>query len=236
MRIALPEGLTALAERFAQKGARLYAVGGCVRNALLGLPYSDIDICAALLPDEVKRICAELGLDCAVVNKKLGTLHIDIDSETVEYTAFRRESYPQSGAHDPVSVTLGVSMTEDALRRDFSVNALYYDLLSGEVIDPTGKGLQDLAARTLSTTTADPAVIMRDDALRMLRLCRFAAELGFKVDKRTAAYVRAHSDMIHDIAAERIYAELCRLLLADTKYELPHSMPPQRRGLLCLVA
>ena len=137
MNIDFPEGLYELAHVFEKSGARLYAIGGCVRNALLDLPYSDIDICSSIIPDDVITICRQNGLKSAVVNKKLGTIHIDIEGQEVEYTAFRRESYPADGSHDPISVTLGVSMKEDALRRDFSVNALYYDLISGEVIDPT---------------------------------------------------------------------------------------------------
>ena len=234
MKIDLPEGLYELARIFEKNGARLYAVGGCVRNALLDLPYSDIDICSSILPNDANAICAQNGLKSAVVNKKLGTIHIEVDGQEVEYTAFRRESYPADGSHDPISVTLGVSMKEDALRRDFSVNSLYYDLISGEVIDPTGKGLSDIAARRLSTTTEDPSIIMKDDALRMLRLCRFSAQLGFTIDKRTAMYVREHSELLDSIARERVFSELCQILLADTKYGINIHPTAHVRGLLAL--
>lgn len=207
-----------------------------MRNALLFLPYSDIDICSALLPEQMAEICTEFGIKCIVANRKLGTLHIDIDGEVLEYTSFRKESYPKGGAHEPISVKIGVSMEEDAFRRDFSVNALYYDILTGEVLDPTQKGLRDIKLKRLSTTTDDPDVIMRDDALRMLRLCRFAAELGFTIEPRTAEVTRNNKKLLQDISAERIYGELARLLMADTKYpQLSLKVPAHKRGLNALV-
>ncbi len=237
MKIDLPQGLLSLAEKVSERGQRLYCVGGAVRNALLSLPYNDIDICSGIMPEDMMELCRELELSCVEVNRKLGTLHIDIDGETIEYTTFRRESYPQGGGHDPLSVDIGVTMREDALRRDFSVNALYYDILSHNVEDPTGKGLSDLKKGRLSTTTQDPSIIMKDDALRMMRLCRFAAELNFKIDPEVVRFVRKNSAMLHDISKERIFAEMNRLLLADTKYPmLSGRHPAHKRGLLALHA
>lgn len=236
MTMNLPQALIELAVRVREKGQTLYVVGGAVRNCLLGLPYSDLDICSKLSAQEVRQICDEEGIEYTLINKWLGTIHLKIDGKPVEYTSFRRESYPKDGSHDPIAVSLGASIVEDAHRRDFSVNALYYDILAQEVIDPTKKGLEDLKRRKLATTTDDPAQIMKDDALRMLRLCRFCAELGLKADAPMVRFVRKNREMIKDIAPQRIFSELSRLLLADTKYGIENKIPAPLRGLLLLNA
>ena len=238
MNLKLPPSLRVLAKAVQEKGYTLYVVGGAVRNALLGLPSSDIDICSQLLSKDVMKLCEELGYPAIEVNPRLNTLHIELDGETVEYTAFRSESYSQGGSHEPQSVEVGVDINTDALRRDFSVNALYYNILTGEVTDPTSKGLDDIKRRRLSTTTKDPAIIMKDDALRMLRLCRFTAELGFNPDPEVVKFVRNNSKLIHDASMPRVFHELERLLLADPKYEQNQTgrMPAHKRGLLALNA
>lgn len=236
MKIELPKAIVDIARLVKQRGQTLYVVGGAVRNALLELPCVDLDICSRLTADEIKEICKSLGIEYTLINRRLGTIHLKIDGRPVEYTAFRRESYPAGGGHDPIEVYLGATILEDAYRRDFSVNALYLDVLTQKIEDPTKKGLKDLAARRIATTTNDPEIIMKDDALRMLRLCRFCAELGFKADAQMVRYVLKNAKMIHDIAPERVFSELSRLLLADTKYSIEVKMPAQKRGLLMLNA
>lgn len=221
MKLELPGELYELAQRVKGCGAALYVVGGAVRNALLGYDYSDIDVCSELLPEKIEELCGGLEIKCSTVNKWLGTVKLGIESNEVEYTAFRKESYPKDGSHEPIEVKTGVDIKEDAFRRDFSVNALYYDILSGEISDPTSKGLADLKRKTLSTTTENPEDIIEDDALRMLRFCRLCAELGFFADKKTADAIRKNADKIFHISEERIYSELCKILLSDEKYSAP---------------
>lgn len=230
--IALPAALQELARAVAGQGAVLYAVGGCVRNALLGLPLSDIDVASALLPEQVMALDAHAVL----VNEQLGTVHLHAGGLTVEHTTFRSESYGSGGGHMPCHVVIGVPLEQDAARRDFTVNALYWDILGQRLVDPTGRGMDDLARRTLSATSADPAVIMRDDALRMLRLVRLAAELGFRVDRATFEFVRRNNALLQDVSRERVAAELKRMLLADGKYSLASRVPAHKRALLLLDA
>ncbi len=192
----------------------LYAVGGCVRDALLGKVSHDMDLCSALRPDEMRRYAHEAGYDCPVVNERLGTVLLCIGDERYEHTTFRTESYPQGGAHAPESIAFTDSIRADALRRDFSINALYRDVLTNELVDPTG-GMRDLERRVLRTTTVDPTVILQDDGLRILRLVRFAVTTGFAVEEATWDAAKTHAALLNDIAWERRRQELDRILETD---------------------
>ncbi len=215
--ISIPAGLTQLAAAFASEGARLYAVGGLVRNSLLGLPVSDIDVCSLLRPDAVLALAKAHGWRCIVKNAAFGTVELHACGLSAEHTTFRSDSYGAGGAHRPEEVAFSDTPEEDAARRDFTVNAMYLDILSGDLLDPTD-GRADLAARLIRATSTDPSLIMNDDAVRILRMARFAAELGFAVEPATFAAARAAAEGLYDISAERVRAELDKLLLADVHY------------------
>lgn len=217
MRIAIPEELAPLAAAFGDVGVPVYAVGGLVRNSLLGLPPSDIDVCSRLTPNEVLRLMPPLGVRVIPKAAEMGTVELHVGGVCVEHTTFRREAYEKGGAHRPREVAFGASLEEDARRRDFSVNALYAELASGEVIDPTG-GLADLKQTTLRTTSDDPDDILCSDALRVLRLVRFACELGFAIEDKTWLAAKRNAPQLTDIAAERRRDELFKLLLCDARY------------------
>ena len=174
--LPLPSALRAFAEALNNDGVTLYAVGGCVRDAYLGRPVHDIDLCSRLKPDELMRFAGERGIEARIVQQTLGTVLLSIDGQTFEHTTFRTESYGAGGAHRPDSVRFSDSPQIDAMRRDFSVNALYESVADGTLCDPCG-GMEDLNRRVLRTTTDDPALILRDDGLRILRLVRFATML-----------------------------------------------------------
>ena len=209
--------LTALAEIFSENGARLYAVGGMVRNCLLGYPVNDTDVCSALRIEDVEAILAARGIECRRKGAAFGTLDIAVDGMRFEYAAFRTERYDGTGSHRPSEVSFAATLEEDAFRRDFTVNAVYLDPLTKEVTDPTG-GVEDIERRILRATNPDPALIMRDDGVRILRLCRFVGQLGFEADENTLAAAYASREGLKDISPERIYAELCKLIMADTAY------------------
>ncbi|MCL2694863.1 MAG: CCA tRNA nucleotidyltransferase [Clostridiales bacterium] len=206
--------VTSLARAMLGAGFALYRVGGCVRDKLLGLPVYDTDVASAMRPEQLLALCAELGIKAALVNERLGTAGIwNLESGIcVEHTTFRTESYGEGGAHKPVEVAFTESLAQDAFRRDFSVNALYEDVLTGEITDPTG-GLPDLEKRQLRTTTEDPAVILRDDGLRILRLVRFCAQLDFTPEAKTWQAAKEHVSLLSDIAWERKRQELSRILV-----------------------
>ena len=120
----LPAPLLSLGKAFLRQGTPLYFVGGMVRNSLLGLPASDLDVASAALPEEAAALARSLGFRADLANQRLGTVLIRGKGLHMEHTAFRRESYGPGGGHSPLVVTLGATLEEDARRRDFTVNAL----------------------------------------------------------------------------------------------------------------
>ncbi len=217
MKISIPEELRPLAEAFEQENTKAYAVGGLVRNALLNLPPSDIDVCSRFTPEEIIERMSKHGIRVIEKAVEMGTVELHYGSVRVEHTTFRKESYGDGGAHRPNDVAFGESLTDDAWRRDFSVNALYADLSTGEVEDPTG-GIADLERQLVRTTSAEPDDILRSDALRVLRLVRFACELGFAIDAPTWQAAKRNAPKLADIAAERRREEFVKILLSDVRY------------------
>ena len=215
--LEFPKGLMRFAQLVKNEGVTLYAVGGSVRNTLLNLPISDIDICSSLRPEKVIELCRRNGLRVYPKGLAYGTVEICWNGERYEHTTFRSDSYPDGGAHRPSSVNFSCSLEDDAFRRDFSVNALYVDVLTGRLIDPTG-GVEDLQNRILRTTSPDPRAVLADDGLRILRLIRFAGELGFDIEPNTFEAAKQLSGNLKSISSERIAAELNRLLVCDVRY------------------
>lgn len=196
--------------------APLYLVGGAVRNELLGLPLSDLDICGALSPEQLTKDLQGL-FSVRDVNPRVGTVKISLGEESFEYTQFRHDSYPlSSGSHAPLEVTFVSSPEEDAFRRDFTVNAIYKRISDGAIFDPTG-GLADIKKRVLRTTRS-PEEVFSEDGLRLLRLVRLAAELGFDIEYATLAAAKKYAPLLADISVERKREELDRILVADVKY------------------
>jgi len=217
MKISIPENLLPLAEAFAKENTEAFAVGGLVRNALLNLPPSDIDVCSRLSPQEIVEKMPQHGIRVIEKAAEMGTVELHFGGVIVEHTTFRREAYAEGGEHRPRMVAFGESLADDAWRRDFSVNALYADMRTGEVSDPTG-GIPDLERQIIRTTSADPDDIMRSDALRVLRLVRFACELGFEIEENTWQAAKRNAPKLADIAAERRRQEFVKILLSDARY------------------
>ena len=231
MQSGIPEFIKKAAEAFKANGTPLYLVGGWPRNRLLDLPPGDLDIASALPPDEAAKLLEAVG-GIRVIGRdtRLGTLGVLCGSVQAEYTAFRTESYGAGGAHRPDDVHFGATMLQDALRRDFTANALYYDIASGADEDPLG-GLPDVRSKVLRTCRT-PHETFADDGLRLMRLARLASELGFDIEEKTFETAKRNAPLIRDIAPERVQAELNRLLLADAKYPgLQQETSPVLRGL-----
>lgn len=218
----LPEGLKELSEVFFARGFKLFLVGGYVRNSVLGISGGDLDICSRALPGEAAFFLREKNIKVIEKAPELGTIEIHIMSggkkRVFEHTTFRKDFYPEGGEHRPDRVEFTEDMKEDAARRDFTVNALYLDLDAGEVIDPTGKGSIDIKEKKIRAAADDPDITIRDDGLRIMRMVRFAAELGFAVDPGLMECARKRAYLLADISAERKRDELKKILLADTKY------------------
>ena len=212
--------LIRLAQLFAAAGHTLYGVGGMVRNPLLGLPVTDNDVTSSMTPGEVMAMCRDKGIKYLDIGAAFGMVELHYMGGVFQHTTFRRDTYPTGGGHRPQAVSYSGDINEDAFRRDFTVNAIYKNILTGSITDPTG-GMQDLKKRLLRATSKDPAVIMGDDALRIMRMARFASELGCEVERGTLEAARACAAGLADISPERIREELDRILLSDAKYGIP---------------
>ena len=212
LKIEVPKWLVKFAEANEEP---LYLVGGYVRNAVCGLPPSDIDVAGRLLPRKLKL---PRGFFFATTYKRTGTAlikHRYIKTAEIEYTPFRTEEYAPGGGHTPAAVNFDAPIEEDAARRDFTVNSIYYDIKNDRMIDFFG-GLEDIKRRLIRAY--DPEKIFASDGLRMLRLVRIAAETGFGIDPATAATAKSCAGLLADVSPNRKADELMKILLADTKY------------------
>jgi tRNA nucleotidyltransferase (CCA-adding enzyme) len=194
----------------AQNGYEAYAVGGCVRDTLLGRDAQDWDICTNALPEQVLRAFAAFPTRDAWVRH--GAVTVFVGPLSAEVTTYRADG-AYSDRRRPDAVRFVSTLAEDLRRRDFTVNALALSL-DGTVADPLG-GRSDLDARTLRCV-GGPDRRFREDALRILRCIRFAAVLGFTVEPDTAAALRRHKHLLETLSAERVNWELCKLLRAET--------------------
>jgi poly(A) polymerase len=194
-------------------GARAWAVGGYVRDTLLGRPHPDLDVVVEEgLGMELARRFAELtGSRHPVVFERFGTAQVSWDGRLVEFASTRAESYAEDSRKPEVRPA---SLKEDLLRRDFTVNTLLMDF-QGNVHDLLGSGRSDLEARVLRTPL-DPVATFNDDPLRMLRAVRFAAQLDFELDPALPPAMRSLKDRLRPpvLSVERTADELRKMLLS----------------------
>lgn len=208
--VPIPPVADELAERFAAAGHRLYLVGGSVRDALLGRGISDLDFTTDARPQEV--LAALSGWADAVWDTGIafGTVGARRHGHTVEITTFRADSY-DGVTRNPV-VAFGESIDDDLVRRDFSVNAMAVELTGTRTFVDPHSGLAALHAGTLDTP-ATPEESFSDDPLRMLRAARFVSQLGLTPAPRVVAAMTAMAGELSRITAERVQAELSKLML-----------------------
>jgi len=193
-------------------GHQALLVGGCVRNAALGQPVSDIDIATDALPERVSALAKAAGLKVVPTGIDHGTVTVVAGHQPHEVTTFRRD-VETHGRH--ATVAFSTDILEDAARRDFTMNALYAQA-DGTVLDPLGTGLADLAARRLRFV-GDPAARIEEDYLRILRFFRFTAWYGdpaLGIDAEGLAACAAQSAGIETLSRERIGHEMRKLLAA----------------------
>lgn len=199
-----------LHEIFTSAGEEIYLVGGSVRDAFLDRPLEDFDFATSARPDRVAELLEGWADVVYRVGEAFGTIAARKNGETVEVTTYRSEVY-RDDSRKP-HVTFSDDITTDLSRRDFTVNAIALSLDAMSPIDPFG-GLADLGSGMLRTPL-DPEISFGDDPLRMLRLFRFQAMLGFKPDAEAVAAVRQMAPRLEIISAERIRDELSKLLTA----------------------
>ncbi|MFI1518213.1 CCA tRNA nucleotidyltransferase [Kitasatospora cineracea] len=204
-----------IARRFQEAGHRLSLVGGSVRDALLGRLGNDLDFTTDARPQQILKLVKgwadavwDVGIAFGTVGARKDTAE---GSFLIEITTYRSEAYDRSSRKPEVSY--GDSIEQDLVRRDFTVNAMAVDLPGRQFVDPH-RGLDDLEARVLRTP-ATPEESFSDDPLRMMRAARFAAQLDFEPAPEVVAAMTAMAERVTIVSAERVQAELNKLLLAE---------------------
>ncbi len=221
------EAALAVCTTLAEAGHRALFAGGCVRDELLGKHPHDYDVATSAMPDEVERFFGRV----VTVGKQFGVQVVRMDDHDVEVATFRWDG-PYIDGRRPASVEFRDEQ-QDALRRDFTVNALFFDPLKAEVLDYVG-GREDIAAKTIRAV-GDPIARFNEDHLRLLRCVRFAAQLDFQIDRATFHAVKELAHLIKKTSPERVRDELFRVLtqphahrgfqLLDESGLLPHILP-----------
>ena len=208
MKLTLDPGAAALLDALHAAGYAAYAVGGCVRDSLLGRTAHDWDLCTSALPQQVMELFG--AEQCIPTGLQHGTVTIKYGGQLYETTTFRTEDSYTDGRH-PDAVQFVPDVRKDLARRDFTINAMAYNEAEG-LVDPFG-GQKDLQ-NGLLRAVGEPQQRFTEDALRILRLYRFAARFGFALDAATARAARQLAPHLDCISAERIQEELAKLLAA----------------------
>ena len=203
--MTLPPYVRYCLDTLEQAGFPAYVVGGCVRDACLGLEPQDFDVCTAALPEQTEALFSPHRLILA--GKKHGTVAVVLEG-IVEITTFRSEGGYDDHRH-PGWVRFQPDVESDLARRDFTVNAMAFSPTRG-LADPFGGGA-DLKSKTLRTV-GDPETRFREDALRILRGVRFAVKYGLTVEENTLRAMERQAFSLNDLARERVFEELCKLL------------------------
>lgn len=206
----------AVVETLRNAGYEAYLVGGCVRDLLLGGTPKDFDVATDATPQEVKTVFPRARL----IGRRFRIAHVRFRREFIEVSTFRRRNEDDESEADAnhlsadgvlLSDNVYGTLDEDAFRRDFTVNALYYDPLDDTVLDYT-TGLRDIETRTLRII-GEPEERLREDPVRILRAMRFAAKLGFELDPRTRDAIAPMSELLTAIPPARLFDEFNKLFM-----------------------
>lgn len=207
-----------IVERLQQAGYQAYLVGGCVRDLLLGITPKDFDVATSATPEQVR---AEFR-NARIIGRRFKLVHVHFGREIIEVATFRA-NHPEDEAEDTRNSSRHESgrilrdnvygtLEEDAQRRDFTINALYYDPVAERILDYAG-GVHDVRNK-LIRLIGDPKQRYQEDAVRMLRAVRFAAKLDFGIERRTVEPIRELAASLRDIPAARLFEETLKLFLS----------------------
>ena len=217
--MTLPEGVQHCLKTLILAGKEVYLVGGCVRDALLGIEPHDFDLCTIATPDQVQQLFSDHNL--VLAGLKHGTVGVVVDGEVVEITTYRRETGYSDNRH-PDRVEFTKSIHQDLWRRDFTVNAIAWNPYR-PILDPFD-GQADLQNKVLRAV-GNPVKRFQEDSLRILRGVRFAVRFGMTVEKETMDAMISCRHLMENLAAERIFDELCKLLPLVTADDLLRFAP-----------
>ena len=213
MSIIIPEEIQAVGAALAEAGFTAHLVGGCVRDFSRGAAPKDWDIATSALPEEIQKLFPD-----SVYENTFGTVGVKTSSENPAYAVVEVTTYRTEGAYrdmrHPDDVSFVRTVEEDLARRDFTVNAMAMPLVdtiaANTIIDPFG-GLTDLKNKVIRAV-GDPDARFTEDALRLMRAVRFAAQLGFTIEEKTAAAIGRHADLLEAVAKERVRDELIKII------------------------
>lgn len=214
--INIPEELIKLSDLFARNKETLYVVGGFVRDSIMeriNLEHNDIDLASSCKPEKVVKILVNSEFEYDDKNLKYGTIIIK-GNNRYEFTTFRRENYNMNGEHNPTGVEFVKDIHEDALRRDFTVNAIYYDIERKEYVDPVF-GMEDIKNKLLRCP-GHAEDSFRQDAERILRMIRFVNTLRFDVEQKTFEAAFSCRNGVQNLSKHRIRKEFDKMLVCDT--------------------
>jgi len=198
--------------RLHNAGYKAYMVGGSVRDLMLGRRPKDFDVGTDAKPNEIRRLFS----NSRIIGRRFRLAHVYFhDGSTVEVSTLRREPDPEEQRGEPGELLITSDNTygtprQDAFRRDFTINALFYNIADFSVVDHTG-GIEDLEKR-LVRAIGDPDVRFREDPVRMLRACEFAGRLGFGIESRTQEAIHRHRKELDKAAPARVTEEIAQLL------------------------
>lgn len=212
MRITLPEDVKRIIDRLTAEGYEAFAVGGCVRDTLLGRCPEDWDITTSASPQQVKELFSHT-IDTGIQH---GTVTVMMNHVGYEVTTYRIDGEYEDARH-PKEVIFTSNLVEDLKRRDFTINAMAYNDQSG-LVDEFG-GKEDLE-KGIIRCVGNPLERFSEDALRMLRAVRFAAQLGFVIEEETKAAIRSLAPAIEKVSAERIAVELVKTLVSPNPQDI----------------
>lgn len=205
--IQVPKDVQNMIEQLENKGYTAYIVGGCVRDAIMGKPPHDYDICTSATPDEMKEVFKEY--DVIETGLKHGTLTVKGEDDFYEITTYRIDTEYKDNRH-PDKVIFVDDIEKDLARRDFTINAMAYNKKTG-LIDPFG-GEKDIRDRVIRCV-GNPDKRFNEDGLRIMRAIRFASVCKFNIDKDTENSIHKNKNLLNNISQERITSEFCKMLI-----------------------
>jgi tRNA nucleotidyltransferase (CCA-adding enzyme) len=206
MSIKVPDDIIQIKDIFVNNGYKLYLVGGSIRDAILNKPIKDYDLATDANPDIVEQIMQEAGYKTLPTGKAFGVINVFTDQDEYEIATFRGENYSDDDKRRPESVFFS-DIETDSARRDLTINALYYDIDTSEVIDLVG-GINDLK-KGIIRTVGNPEDRFNEDKLRILRSVRFAGRFGSQLDPQTDAALQKDASL-EGISGERIRDEFIK--------------------------
>ena len=180
----------------------IYIVGGFVRDSLLNIKSTDYDLCSSLTIEELSNNLRNTDFKVLPNNLQFGTAKIVCKSLTVEYSTFRKDFYANNGKHSPKKVTFVNTIEEDCLRRDFTINAIYFDIKENKIIDPLN-GKNDIENRLLKAVPPIEETLSKDGE-RLLRLAKFKAKTGFEIEETTLEYAKKYSNNVLQLSKNTI--------------------------------